>query len=73
MLQTFLAIFVVMALALVGMGAGVLLGGRRLKGSCGGMSAAMNEKGEQVCGICGQDVAGVDLERCDEADAVVRS
>lgn len=58
MMNTFLAIFVLMSLALVGMSVGVLMGGKRLRGSCGGLSAATtNDEGEKVCGICGQGVA----------------
>jgi hypothetical protein len=49
--------------------AGVLLGRRRLKGSCGGLSAAMNENGERVCGICGQDVGAIDPGSCEQVAA----
>jgi hypothetical protein len=67
-MTTFLAVLILMVLALVGMAAGVLLGGRRLKGSCGGLSAVTNEHGEQVCGICGQGVG-----TCDESEVTVGS
>jgi len=62
-MKTFLAVLVLMVLALLGMGIGVLLGGKRLKGSCGGLSAVTNEDGEKVCGICGQGVGS-----CEEPD-----
>ena len=56
-MNTFLAVFSLMALALVGMSAGLILRGKQLKGSCGGLSAMTNDDGNTVCNICGQDVA----------------
>jgi hypothetical protein len=65
-MTTFLAVLVLMVLALLGMAVGVLLGGKRLAGSCGGLSAVTNENGEKVCGICGQGVG-----MCDESEMTV--
>jgi len=62
-MKTFLAVLLLTGLALLGMAVGVLLGGRRLQGSCGGLSAATNEDGEKVCGICGQGAGS-----CEESD-----
>ena len=56
-MNTFFAVLALMSLAILGMSVGVLMGGKRLKGSCGGLSAITNEEGEKVCGICGQGVA----------------
>ena len=60
-MKTFAAVLVLMVLALLGMAIGVMLGGKRIKGSCGGVGAAMNEDGEKVCGICGQGACEKDL------------
>jgi len=53
-MKTFAAVLVLMTLALLGMAIGVMLSGRRLRGSCGGVGVGTNENGEKVCGICGQ-------------------
>lgn len=55
-MNTFLAVFALMALALLGMSAGLILRGRQLKGSCGGLSAMTTDDGDTVCNICGQGV-----------------
>ena len=55
-MKLFLAALLLVGLALLGMTIGVLLGGRRLRGSCGGLSAVLQEDGSKVCGICGQEV-----------------
>jgi len=46
------------SLAMLGMAIGVMLTGKRIKGSCGGIGAVMNDKGEKHCGICGREVGG---------------
>ena len=47
-MEIYLAAFIVLVLAVVGMAVGVLLSDRRLKGSCGGLN---NIEGiEQSCG-----------------------
>jgi len=63
-LKLFLVTLALMTLALLGMAIGVLVAGKRLKGSCGGLSAAMNASGERVCGICGQEVGSIDPNSC---------
>jgi hypothetical protein len=46
-----LAIFVAVVFL---MAVGVILSGKKIQGSCGGLGAAMtNDKGEKVCGYCG--------------------
>ena len=66
MLKIILATLVIVGLALLGMAIGVMLTGKRIKGSCGGIGAAMNEKGERVCGICGQEVSAIPDGSCVE-------
>ncbi len=44
----------VMLLVVVGMSIGVLFGRQPLKGSCGGVGAALGEK-DYVCDLCGND------------------
>lgn len=46
-MKIFLATFTVLALAVIGMAVGVILSNRKLKGSCGGLSAVGIDK---TCG-----------------------
>ncbi|MDZ7923995.1 MAG: (Na+)-NQR maturation NqrM [Marinagarivorans sp.] len=55
---TFILAFIFIALMIVGMALGVIVKGRPLKGSCGGMSSLGMEK---ACDICGGDT-----KKCDE-------
>ncbi|MCK9563608.1 MAG: (Na+)-NQR maturation NqrM [Bacteroidales bacterium] len=50
----------VLLLVVVGMSVGVIMGRKPIKGSCGGIGAALGEK-DYVCEICGNDPA-----KCDE-------
>ena len=50
-MTTFLLAFVVLLVAVAGMAAGVVLSGRRLKGSCGGLNLA---PGLDACPVCGR-------------------
>jgi hypothetical protein len=45
----YLATFIVIALAIVGMALGVLLSDRRLKGSCGGLNTIQGLEGSCGC------------------------
>ena len=72
-MKTFLAVLVLFAFAMLAMAVGVLFGGKRLKGSCGGLGAVLNADGEQVCGICGKDVATIDPGSCEEPSLTVRT
>lgn len=46
-MQIFLATFLIVSLAVIGMAAGVLISNKRLKGSCGGLNAVGIDK---TCG-----------------------
>ena len=59
MLELTLA-FVVLALIMVGMAIGVIMGKKPLKGSCGGVGAALGET-DYTCDLCGDDP-----NKCDE-------
>jgi hypothetical protein len=58
-LELFLA-FIVLVLIMVGMAIGVIMGKSPLKGSCGGVGAALKES-DYVCDLCGGD-----QKKCDE-------
>lgn len=59
MLEFFLA-FLILLLIIVGMAVGVIMGRKPLKGSCGGVGAALGEK-DYTCDLCGGDP-----NKCDE-------
>jgi len=49
---TILLTLVIVALAICGMGAGVILSNRRLKGSCGGLAGMTDAAGRPICDGC---------------------
>lgn len=53
MLTIFLG-FILLLLVIAGMAIGVIMGGRPITGSCGGIGAALGEK-DYTCDICGDD------------------
>jgi hypothetical protein len=63
-MSTLLIVFIVMVLFVVFMSAGILLGGKPISGSCGGMSAV------GMKGAC--DVCGGDLQKCDSIKDPIR-
>ena len=58
----FLLVFVVLMLIIAAMAVGVMMGRKPLKGSCGGVGAALGEK-NYSCDICGDDP-----NKCDEVN-----
>lgn len=59
-MQTFIVVFAVMLLFVLLMAVGVLFGRKPIKGSCGGVGAALGET-DYTCPVCGDDPA-----KCDE-------
>ncbi|WP_439135187.1 (Na+)-NQR maturation NqrM [Pseudomaricurvus sp.] len=53
-MQTFILTLVVLLLFVAAMSVGVLMGRKPLKGSCGGVGAALQED-DYVCDLCGGD------------------
>lgn len=51
-MNLFLLTLVVFAVALAGMAIGVMISGRRIKGSCGGLSSFKDRDGNSVCEAC---------------------
>ena len=58
MISTILIAFVVFALAALAMSVGVIVTGRQIKGSCGGLAGMKNENGDSVCMSCSRRTEG---------------
>ena len=54
-MTVFVITLAVFALAMIGMGVGVLLGGRRLRGSCGGLGVDCDDERRANCRYCGRE------------------
>lgn len=65
MLELFLAFFV-LALIMAGMAIGIIMGKTPLKGSCGGVGAALNEK-NYTCDLCEGD-----KNKCDDLSSSIK-
>lgn len=59
-MQTFFITLVLLLIVMLAMSVGVLMGRKPLKGSCGGVGAALREQ-DYVCDLCGGDP-----NKCDE-------
>lgn len=59
-MTTFILALVVLLMVVVGMSIGVLLGGKPISGSCGGMSALGMET---ECDVCGGDKGKCEKEK----------
>ncbi len=57
--------FVVLLLSVLGMAVGVLIAGKRIKGSCGGLNAI---QGLDRCGVCGRDLEDGASTSCGKAN-----
>ena len=60
-LSTFLLAAAVFGVAILGMSIGVILAGRRLRGSCGGLAGLKDERGNPLCDACTNPA-----EKCEE-------
>lgn len=54
MMSTFVITFFVLLAVIIAMSVGVLTGRKPIKGSCGGVGAALNEP-DYICDVCGND------------------
>ena len=53
-MEIFIFTLIALVVFVVAMSAGVLMGGKPVSGSCGGIGAALGEK-DYTCDICGDD------------------
>lgn len=51
-MTTFIATLCVFLTAVVGLGVGVIISNRRLKGTCGGLGTMKDSDGESICDAC---------------------
>jgi len=65
MLELFLAFFI-LALIIIGMAVGVIMGKSPLKGSCGGVGAALKED-DYICDLCEGD-----KNKCDDLSGKIK-
>ena len=66
MAEIFLSILF-FGLLIAAMAVGVLMGGKPISGSCGGVGAALGEE-DYICDICGGDP-----DKCEEQDVTVKN
>jgi hypothetical protein len=71
-MQMFFVTLLVLLIVMVGMSVGVLLGRKPLKGSCGGVGAALKEE-NYVCDLCGGDPNKCDEEQNKSAESKMAS
>ncbi len=77
-METYLIAFTVFGLVTIGMAIGVIISNRRIKGSCGGLSAWKDELGKPMCDACADDPeikqsCELELARIRAAEAAARS
>jgi hypothetical protein len=58
MIPTILIAFVIFALAALAMAVGVIVSGKQIKGSCGGLAGMKDENGDSVCMSCSRGAEG---------------
>lgn len=65
-MQVFLITLAAFLVALAGMGIGVIVSNRRIKGSCGGLAGFKDSDGNSICDACTKpspDCQGEDKQR----------
>ena len=67
MTTTIFLAFVLLALVIIAMAIGVILGRKPISGSCGGIGAALGEKNYE-CDICGGDP-----NKCEESQSALKN
>lgn len=65
-METVLLAIVVLLVLVAAMSIGVIMGRKPIKGSCGGVGAALGET-EYICPMCGDDPAKCDEKQSDLA------
>lgn len=64
-LTTFFVTLLGFVTFIVIMSVGYWVAGKKIKGSCGGLNAAVtNDAGEKVCGFCGIEVTDPAVQNC---------
>ncbi len=53
-METIILAIIVLGILIAAMSVGVLMGRKPIKGSCGGVGAALGEK-DYICPVCGDD------------------
>lgn len=72
-MATFFVTLIIFLAVVAAMSIGVVVSGRRLRGSCGGLGAsATNENGEQVCGYCGITLEEQQTTGCGQTEGPMR-
>ena len=66
-MATFFIVFAVFMLVIVASSVGVIMGRKPIKGSCGGVGAALGEK-DYLCPVCGDDPNLCEKEQQAEAE-----
>ncbi|MEH6626076.1 MAG: (Na+)-NQR maturation NqrM [Motiliproteus sp.] len=66
-METFILAVIVLGLVIAGMSIGVIMGGKPIKGSCGGVGAALGEQ-DYICPVCGDDPNKCENEEQDDED-----
>ena len=67
-MEIFIFTFIALVVFVIAMSAGVLMGGKPVAGSCGGIGAALGEK-DYTCDICGGDPNKCDEKTTDSMDS----
>ena len=66
-METVILAVVVLAVFILAMSVGVIMGRKPIKGSCGGVGAALGEK-DYLCPVCGDDPNKCEKEQEEQLD-----